>query len=87
MAAIQQRSYMAMLSQEKMVRINELAKKAKTSGLTAKEAEEQKRLRQEYLKALRESLTNTLHSVKIIDPNGNDVTPKKLKESQAKRIH
>ncbi|RAK23487.1 uncharacterized protein YnzC (UPF0291/DUF896 family) [Anoxybacillus vitaminiphilus] len=76
-----------MLSQEKMVRINELAKKAKTSGLTAKEAEEQKRLRQEYLKALRESLTNTLHSVKIIDPNGNDVTPKKLKESQAKRIH
>jgi uncharacterized protein YnzC (UPF0291/DUF896 family) len=25
--------------------------------------------------------------VKIIDPNGNDVTPKKLKESKAKRIH
>jgi uncharacterized protein YnzC (UPF0291/DUF896 family) len=78
---------MAMLSQEKIARINELAKKAKTSGLTAKEAEEQKRLRQEYLKALRESFTNTLHSVKIIDPNGNDVTPKKLKESKAKRIH
>jgi uncharacterized protein YnzC (UPF0291/DUF896 family) len=77
----------AMLPKEKIARINELAKKAKTSGLTAEEAREQQLLRQEYLKAFRQSITDTLHSVKIIDPNGNDVTPQKLKESKKRRIH
>ncbi len=76
-----------MLSKQKMARINELAKKAKTSGLTAAESEEQQRLRQEYLQAFRKTITDTLHSVTIIDPNGNDVTPKKLKDSQKKRFH
>jgi uncharacterized protein YnzC (UPF0291/DUF896 family) len=76
-----------MLSKEKIARINELAKKSKTSGLTPDEAQEQQNLRQEYLQSLRKSFINTLHSVKIIDPNGNDVTPQKLKNSKAKRIH
>ena len=76
-----------MLSKEKIMRINELAKKAKTIGLTTEEAKEQQLLRNEYLQAFRKSITNTLHSVKIIDPNGNDVTPKKLKESKEKRFH
>jgi len=69
------------------MRINELAKKAKSIGLTTEEEKEQKLLRMEYLQAFRESITNTLHSVKIIDPNGNDVTPNKLKESKKKRLH
>ncbi|QPA32166.1 DUF896 domain-containing protein [Thermaerobacillus caldiproteolyticus] len=76
-----------MLSKQKLSRINELAKKSKTVGLTAAEREEQQRLRQEYLQAFRKAMTDTLHSVKIIDPNGNDVTPKKLKESQKRRLH
>ncbi|AKO93653.1 MULTISPECIES: DUF896 domain-containing protein [Priestia] len=71
-----------MLSKDKIARINELANKAKTEGLTEKEASEQKNLRQEYLQTFRKSMTNSLHSVKIVDPEGNDVTPKKLKESQ-----
>lgn len=71
-----------MLSKDKIARINELANKAKTEGLTEKEASEQKKLRQEYLQTFRKSMTNSLHSVKIVDPEGNDVTPKKLKESQ-----
>ncbi|WP_027408805.1 DUF896 domain-containing protein [Anoxybacteroides tepidamans] len=76
-----------MLSKQKIARINELAKKAKATGLTEEEQKEQQMLRKEYLQAFRQAVTDTLHSVKIVDPNGNDVTPKKLKESQKKRLH
>ncbi|GMB09711.1 uncharacterized protein YnzC (UPF0291/DUF896 family) [Thermolongibacillus altinsuensis] len=76
-----------MLSQEKILRINFLAKKAKTEGLTTAEQEEQAQLRREYVQAFRAAMIETLHSVKIIDPNGNDVTPQKLKESKRKRLH
>ena len=68
-----------MLSKEKMARINELAKKAK-KGLTEAEAKEQSKLRSEYLTTFRSSMLNTLTNVKIIDPEGNDVTPEKIKE-------
>jgi uncharacterized protein YnzC (UPF0291/DUF896 family) len=68
-----------MLSKEKMARINELAKKAKESGLTETEAREQSKLRSEYLATFRSSMLNTLSSVKIVDPEGNDVTPDKVK--------
>ncbi|MFT4416920.1 DUF896 domain-containing protein [Fredinandcohnia humi] len=76
-----------MLSKDKIDRINNLAKKAKTTGLTDNEIAEQKVLRQEYLQAFRNSMTNTLHSVKVIDPEGNDVTPEKLKQSKRNRLH
>ncbi|THE11525.1 DUF896 domain-containing protein [Bacillus timonensis] len=76
-----------MLSKDKLNRINALAKKAKSVGLTDKEKEEQQELRQEYLRVFRNSMTNTLHSVKVVDPEGNDVTPEKLKESKRKRLH
>ncbi|MDX5476544.1 MAG: DUF896 domain-containing protein [Bacillaceae bacterium] len=76
-----------MLSNEKIARINALSKKSKTEGLTNAEAQEQKELREEYIKTFRSSMVNTLHSVKVVDPNGNDVTPKKLKEEQNKRLH
>lgn len=76
-----------MLSKEKIDRINSLSKKAKTIGLTDKEKLEQQELRQEYLRVFRSSMTNTLHSVKVIDPEGKDVTPQKLKDSKKKRLH
>ncbi len=76
-----------MLSKDKIDRINALSKKAKTVGLTDKEKEEQHELRQEYLRVFRSSMTNTLHSVKVVDPEGNDVTPEKLKDSKRKRLH
>lgn len=76
-----------MLSKEKIERINQLAKKAKTVGLTNEESKEQQNLRQEYLHVFRNSMTNTLHSVKVVDPKGNDVTPKKLRDSKRKRLH
>ncbi|WP_143415808.1 DUF896 domain-containing protein [Geobacillus sp. E263] len=76
-----------MLSKQKMARINELAKKAKSSGLTKEEELEQQQLRREYIQVFRKAMEDMLHSVTVIDPNGNDVTPKKLKESQKSRFH
>jgi uncharacterized protein YnzC (UPF0291/DUF896 family) len=69
-----------MLPEERLARINELAKKAKTIGLTDQEAKEQSKLRREYLEIFRSSMLNTLTSVKIIDPKGDDVTPEKIKK-------
>ncbi|HAA8213212.1 TPA_asm: DUF896 domain-containing protein, partial [Listeria monocytogenes] len=47
------------------------------------EKERQAALRQEYLKKIRGTVQDNLHHVTIIDPLGDDVTPKKLKEIQA----
>jgi uncharacterized protein YnzC (UPF0291/DUF896 family) len=71
-----------MLHQDKLNRINQLAKKAKESGLTLSEAKEQKELRAEYLKGFRNSFKNQLHSVTVVDEEGTDVTPEALKESK-----
>ena len=77
-----------MLSKEKMARINELAKKAKEQGLSETEAKEQSKLRSEYLAKFRSNMLQTLSSVKIMDPEGNDVTPEKLKiVKRNKRLH
>jgi uncharacterized protein YnzC (UPF0291/DUF896 family) len=77
-----------MLSKEKLARINELANKAKTTKLTELEAKEQSKLRGEYLQTFRGSMLNTLKSVKIVDPEGKDVTPEKLKNLQRNsRLH
>jgi uncharacterized protein YnzC (UPF0291/DUF896 family) len=74
-----------MLSKQKMARINELANKSKTSGLTDKEAKEQSKLRKEYLETFRNSMRKTIENTKVFDPNGNEVTPKKLQQIQKKK--
>ncbi|MGW8458328.1 DUF896 domain-containing protein [Bacillus atrophaeus] len=77
-----------MISNGKIARINELAAKAKSGVITDDEKAEQKKLREEYLKGFRSSMKNTLKSVKIIDPEGNDVTPEKLKrEKRNNKLH
>ncbi|WP_079508598.1 DUF896 domain-containing protein [Mesobacillus jeotgali] len=77
-----------MLSSDKIARINELARKAKSSNLTEEEAKEQTKLRAEYLQSFRSSMLNTLKGVTIVDPEGNDVTPEKLKEEKMKnKLH
>lgn len=73
---------------EKLIaRINELAHKKKTVGLNKSEQEEQQCLRQQYLKEFRKGFEQQLQSVKIVDPEGNDVTPSKLKKRQSKDVH
>ncbi len=68
----------------KINRINELAKKSKEIGLDDSEKIEQVNLRNEYVKTYRESLRAQLHSIKVVDKKGNDITPEKLKEAKAK---
>ena len=54
-------------------RINELYHKSKDSGLTEAEKEEQDRLRQEYIAAIRANLRGSLDSMKIQYPDGTIV--------------
>ncbi|MBR5808968.1 MAG: DUF896 domain-containing protein [Clostridia bacterium] len=55
------------MDQNKILRINELAKKAKDAGLTDAELAEQKALREEYLAAIRKNFRATLDSIEIVD--------------------
>lgn len=64
-------------------RINELAKIAKQRELTKEEKIEQEKLRKKYLEAIRGSAKELLLNSTIKDEEGNDVTPKKLKEAQS----
>ncbi|HIX80706.1 MAG TPA: DUF896 domain-containing protein [Candidatus Erysipelatoclostridium merdavium] len=70
-----------------IARINELAKKKKEGTITKKELDEQAKLRQEYLKAFRGNFKQQLMGIKIVDEKGNDVTPKKLKSEQSKKLN
>ena len=65
-----------MITQEKIARINALAKKAKTpEGLTPEETAERAALRREYIDAFKQSLTAQLDNTYIQCPDG---TRKKL---------
>lgn len=66
-------------------RINELANKKKTVGLTLEEKEEQKSLRETYLSIFREGFRNRIEMLQIYDKNGKEVTPEKVKNIQRKR--
>ena len=69
-----------MITQEKIDRINALARKAKTpEGLTAEETAERALLRQEYVAAYRENLIAQLEHTVIVEPDGTrHRLPKKL---------
>lgn len=74
-----------MLDPKKIERINELARKKKTVGLTQAEQDEQLLLRQEYLEAFRGGMRNHIEGLKVVDEDGNDVTPEKLKQIQREK--
>ena len=61
-----------------IARINELAKKAKTDGLTAEETVERDKLRRIYIDSVKASLTGQLDNTYIVEPDG---TKRKLKKS------
>lgn len=68
-----------MLTKDKLARLNALANKAKAEGLSLSEQKEQKELRQEYLGNVRSSFKNQFKSMTVMDREGNDVTPEKVK--------
>ena len=58
------------MTDEKIARINELAKKAKAEGLTEAEQAEQKALRAEYIAGFRASLKSQLDNTVVLNPDG-----------------
>jgi uncharacterized protein YnzC (UPF0291/DUF896 family) len=52
-------------------RINELARKAKSEGLTEEEKAEQARLRREYIEAVRMNLRTQLDNINIQETDGS----------------
>lgn len=65
---------------DRLKRINELAAKAKTQGLTPEEIEERNRLRKEYLAAFRANVELQLENTYVQEPDGTQhKLPKKSK--------
>ena len=58
------------MTNEKIARINELAKKSKTTGLTDAEKAGQQALRQEYVADVKASLRAQLNNTSIQEPDG-----------------
>lgn len=65
------------MDDNKIARINELARKSKAEGLTDAEKDEQAKLRAEYIAAYKRSLVSQLESVRIVDEKGNKTPLKK----------
>ncbi len=59
------------MEREKISRINELARLAKTRALTEEEKEEQAALRQEYIRAIRGNLKAQLDNIDIVKEDGS----------------
>ena len=65
------------MTQERIDRLNQLARKSKAEGLTPQEKAEQKALRQEYLSAIRASLEAQLDNIYIQEPDGTETKLKR----------
>ena len=59
------------MENSKLERINALAKKSKTVGLTEEEKQEQAVLRREYIDAFKASLVSNLENTYVMDEKGN----------------
>lgn len=60
---------------QELDRINALAQKAKTEGLTEQEIQERDELRKIYLRKIRGQVSTLMASVSVHDEQGNDITP------------
>ncbi len=59
------------MTEEQIQRINELAKKSKSEGLTEEEASEQQALRQMYINNVRKNMKSILDNTVIENPDGS----------------
>ena len=60
-----------MITDKKLARINELARKAKAEGLTSAETKERDVLRREYIEAVRANLRGQLNNINIQELDGS----------------
>lgn len=72
------------MTEEKIARINELARKSKAEGLNEEEKREQQLLRQEFLMAVRTNLKSQLDNIDIVEKDGSITS---LKEKHGKKGH
>lgn len=76
---------MVLITQEMIDRINELARKAKTEGLTEEEKEEQQKLRRAYIDAFKANLRAQLDSIKVVEPGEEGVIDEMEQEAHLVR--
>lgn len=69
------------MEQGKLNRINELARKSKSTGLTEEEKKEQAALRKEYIALVHNNLRGQLENITLLNPDGS-VTHLKDKEKK-----
>lgn len=70
------------MTEEKIARINELARKSKAEGLTEEEKREQQLLRQEFIMSVRANLKSQLDNIDILEADGSVTS---LKEKHGKK--
>lgn len=71
-----------MITPELLARINELARKKRTVGLSEEELAEQKKLYEIYLAGIRGQVTNLLENIEFVDEPPQPVKKKILKQQQ-----
>lgn len=72
------------MGESRLERINELYHKSQKEGLTEAEKAEQKKLRAEYVAAVRENLRGQLNNISIKNPDGT-VTDLKIYDKEANK--
>ena len=70
-----------MISREKIERINALAAKKKSVGLTEEEKREQVQLRKEYIEAIRQNTRKQLDRIRFVE----DMSPEELAAEENKK--
>jgi len=68
------------ITENDIKRINELYHKSKAEGLTDEEKAEQKKLREDYVAAIKGNIRSQLENIKVVDENGNEVDIKRRKD-------
>ena len=67
------------ITENDIKRINELYHKSKAEGLTDEEKAEQKKLREDYVAAIKGNIRSQLENIKVVDENGNEIPLKRRK--------
>lgn len=73
------------MTQDKIDRINELARKQRTEeGLTDEERAEQQKLRSEYINSIKRNLSLQMENTVIVDEKGNKRKVQKKEKNSVK---